>query len=184
MNFILNHVPQFVRRFWKTIVLVVLISLATLLVSISVSLWLSSFHNLHLPSVGTIRVIGVEAYGGNLTTAQDGSQIIDWGTVYPGIPTSRFLYIKSKSNRPITLQLSILNLTFQDSKGTIVTELSPLKSPLNLTWNYTDAPLEPGEQICLVLTLEASSDPRFICYIIDNDIKHFSFVIVIKPLET
>ncbi|MEM2688920.1 MAG: hypothetical protein QXR01_03635 [Candidatus Bathyarchaeia archaeon] len=175
--------PQFVRRFWKTIVLVVLVSSATLLLNILVSSWLSSFHNLHLPSFGTIHVIGVEAFGGNLTATEDGSQVLDWGAIYPGIPATRLFYVKSKSNRPITLQLTVLNLTFQNSKGAIVTELLPFENPLNLTWNYTGAPLEPGEQICLVLTLEASSDPRFIWYIIDNDMKQFSFVIVIKPLE-
>lgn len=183
MELTLNRVLQFTRRFWKTIVLVVLVSLATLLLSILVSLWLSSFHNLHLPSVGTIRVIGVEAYGGNLTFTQDGSQILDWGTVYPGIPANRLLYVKSKSNWPIVLQLTILNLTFQDSKGANVTKPLPLENPLSLTWNYTGVPLKPGEQICVVLTLEASSDSRFISYLLDNDVKSFCFTINIKPLE-
>ncbi|MEM2522656.1 MAG: hypothetical protein QXW82_05855 [Candidatus Bathyarchaeia archaeon] len=164
--------------------MVVLVSLATLLLSILVSLWLSSFHNLHLPSVGTIRVIGVEAFGGNLTTAQKGSQILDWGTVYPGISVNRLLYVKSKSNLPIILQLTISDLTFQDSKGANVTEPLPLKEPLILKWNYTAGKtLKPGEQICVVLTLEVSSDPRFISYIVDNDVKSFSFVINIKPME-
>ena len=171
------------RRFWKTIVLIVFVSLVTLLLSAAVSIWLSSYHNLHLPSVGTIRVIGVEASGGNLTDAQDGSQLLDWGTVYPGTIANRSLYIRSKSNEPITLQLTLSNLTFQNSEGANVTEPLLLKNPLNLTWNYTGAPLEPNEQICVVLTLKVSEDLEFINYVINNDVKEFFFVITIKPRE-
>ena len=54
---------------------------------------------------------------------------------------------------------------------------------INLTWNYTDTQLRPGEQICLVLTLKVSVDLEFINYIINNDVKQFSFVITIKPRE-
>jgi len=163
--------------------LIIFVSLATLLLSAAISIWLSSFHNLHLPSVGTIRVIDVEAFGGNLTVAQDGSQILDWGTVYPGTIANRSLYIRSKSNEPITLQLMLSNLTFQNSEGVDVMRLLPLDNPLNLTWNYTDTQLRPGEQICLVLTLKVSVDLEFINYIINNDVKQFSFVITIKPRE-
>lgn len=163
--------------------MVILVSLATLLLSAVVSMWLSSFHNLHLPSVGTIRVRGVEAFGGNLTTTQDGSQVIDWGTVYPGTKTTCSLYIRSKSSESITLQLTLTNLTFQDSNGADVTGSLPLNNPLLLTWNYTGEPLKPEESIYVILTLEVSSDPEFIEYIIDNKVKQFSFVIIIKPLE-
>lgn len=154
-----------------------------MLLNVAFSIWLSSSHNLHLPSVGTIHVIGVEAFGGNLTVAQDGSHVIDWGTVYPGTKISRMFYVKSVSNRPITLQLTFSNLTFQDSKGADVTETPPLENPLRLTWNYTGATLKPDEQICVVLTLEVSSDPRFLEYMIDNFVEQFYFVIIIKPLE-
>ena len=146
-------------------------------------MWLSSYYNLHLPSVGTIRVIGVEAFGGNLTTAEDGGQVIDWGTVYPGKITNRSFYVRSISNEPIILQLMLSNLTFQNSEGAYVTEPLPLEKPLNLTWNYTGTPLKPSEQICVILTLEVSSDPEFIKYIIGNDVKQFFFIIVIKPFE-
>ncbi len=163
--------------------MIIFVSLATLLLSAAISIWLSSFHNLHLPSVGTIRVIGVEASGGDLTDAQDGSQILDWGTVHPGTIANRSLYIRSKSNEPITLQLMLSNLTFQNSEGADVTRFLPLENPLYLTWNYTGAQLRPGEQICVVLTLKVSEDLEFINYVINNDVKEFFFVITIKPQE-
>jgi len=171
------------RRFWRTIVLIIFVSLATLLLSAAVSIWLSSYHNLHLPSVGTIRVIGVEAFEGDLKVAYDGSQILDWGTVYPGTIANRSFYIRSKSNEQITLQLILSNLTFQNSGGANVMEPLPIEKPLDLTWNYTGTPLKPGEQICVVLTLKVSGDLAFVNYIINNDVKQFFFVIAIKPLE-
>lgn len=57
-----------------------------------------------------------------------------------------------------------------------------MNNPILLTWNYTGEPLKPEESIYVVLTLEVSSDPEFIEYIIDKRVKQFSFVIIIKPL--
>jgi hypothetical protein len=174
---------QFIRRFWKTLLLIIAVSLSTLILSATISIWLSSSHNLHLPSLGAIRVRGVEAFGGNISTAQDGTQFIDWGTVYPGSLTNRSFYIKSVSNEPITLQWPLIsNLTFQNSEGNNVTEALPVENPLSLTWNYSGLPLNPKEQIFVVLTLEISSDPRFINFIINNDVKQFYFDITIKPV--
>jgi len=174
---------HFIRRFGKTLLLIIAVSLATLILSVTISIWLSSFHNLHLPSLGTIRVLGVEAFGGNINTTQDGKQFIDWGTVYPGSTINRSFYIKSKSNEPITLQLILSNLTFQNSEGNNVTEALPVENPFSLTWNYTGSPLNPQEQNFVVLTLEVSSDTTFINFIINNDVKQFYFEITIKPVE-
>ena len=178
-----SSIVRFISRFWKTLLLIIAVSLATLILSTAISLLLRNFHNFHLPSLGTIRVIGVEAFGENINTTQDGKQFIDWGTVYPGSLTNRSFYVKSISNEPITLQLIISNLTFQNSEGNNVMEPLPVENPLILTWNYSGAPLNPKEQIFVVLTLEISSDRRFIDFIIDNDVKRFYFDISIKPVE-
>jgi hypothetical protein len=162
--------------------LIIIVSLATLILSIIISIWLSRYHNLHLPSLGIIRVVGVKAFGGNIST-QDGRQLIDWGTVYPGIMTNRSFYIISESNTPITLELTVSNLTFQNSKGNNITEALPIENPLSLTWNYSGKPLNPKEQIYVTLTLEITPDLRFIDYVIKNDVKGFYFDIIIKPLE-
>ncbi|MBS7646637.1 hypothetical protein KEJ24_02195 [Candidatus Bathyarchaeota archaeon] len=190
MKFLVNYVIRFarrsirlIRRFWKTILLVVYVSLATLLLNMGVSIWLSSFHGLYLPSVGNIHVIGVEASGGDIRTLPNGSQFINWGTVYLGARTDRLFYLKSISNKPIILELTSSNLTFQNSKGDIVKEPLPVENPLRLSWNYTGVPLEPNERICVILTLEVSSDPRFIAYIVENDVEQFHFIVTIKPLS-
>jgi hypothetical protein len=126
--------------------------------------------------------MGVEAFGGDINTTQDGKQFIDWGTVYPGSATNRSFYIRSVSNKPIILQLTVSNITFQNSEGNNVIEALPVEDPLRLTWNYTGLLLNPKEQIFVVLTLEISPDPKFINFIIDNDVKQFYLDIIIKPV--
>jgi hypothetical protein len=147
-----------------------------------ISIWLSSFHNLHVPSLGTIRVIGAEAYDGNITTTQDGKRVIDWGTVYPGTLTTRSFYIKNNGTTAVTLNLTISNITFQNSTDQNVAEPLPVENPLRLTWDYNNTVLYRNDTVYVTLTLEISPDPRFIEYIINNDVKEFSFDIVITAV--
>ena len=180
-----NSLIQSLKQSKKTILLIIIVAAATLLLSTMFSIWLSSFHNLHLPSLGTIRVIGVEAYGGNITTTQDGKQIIDWGTVYPGTFTNRSVYIKSISNVPVTLNLTISDMAFQNSTGQNVIETPPIENPLNLTWDYNNTLLLWDDEIYVTLTLEISSDSSFISYLINNNVEKFDFDITIRavPVE-
>jgi hypothetical protein len=146
-------------------------------------MWLSRLDNLHLPSLGTIRVIGVEVYGGNITATQDAKQI-DWGIVYLGTLTNRSFYVRSLSNIPVTLTLGISDVFFQNSDGQNVTEAPPIDNPLILTWDYSnDVLLRWNDTIYVTLTLEISSDPSFIDYIINNHIERFGFVILIRTVE-
>ena len=151
-----------------------------------VSVWLSSFHNMHFPSLGIIRVIGAKAYGGDINLTQDGKQIIDWGTVYPGTPTNRSFYIKSESNTPITLILLDItreNITFQNSNGENITETPPIEKPMNLTCNFNNTILEPKEEIYATLTLTPSSNSDFLKFLIENDVERFDFDIIIIASE-
>ncbi|MEM3704061.1 MAG: hypothetical protein QXX79_06575 [Candidatus Bathyarchaeia archaeon] len=145
-----------------------------------ISIWLSSFYNIRFPSLGTIRVIGVDAYGGDINIAQDGARNLNWGIVYPGSPVTRSFYVKSKSNIPVTLNLSISDVTFKNSKGENVTKIPPLEKPLSLTWNYDGRQLSPNEEIYVTLTLKVSSDVGFLEYVITNDVQEFYFDIIIK----
>lgn len=176
-----NSILQFIKRSKKVILLIIIVSALTLILSSLVSIWLSRFHNMRFPSLGTIQVIGVEAYGGNITV-QEGNQYIDWGTIYPGSSANCSFYIKSKSNTPVTLNLSISGLTFKNSRGENLTEALPINKPLNLTWNYNDTLLNPNEEIYVTLVLEASSEDIFLEYLVDNEVKEFSFDIVITAL--
>lgn len=175
----LNSLIQFLRKNKKTLLPILAVSAVALLLAASILMWLSIDNTLS----PNLRVIGVEAYGGDINVTQDRKQYIYWGTIYPGLPVNRSFYIKSKSNVPATLNLSILNLVFLNSRGEDVTDKLPIKEPLNLTWNYTGKPLNPGQEIYVAITIETSTDPRFIKYIVDYDVQGFGFEILITVEE-
>lgn len=174
---------NFLRVKKDIILLIIIVSATTLAVSTIISIWLSRYHNLHFPSLGTIQVIGVEVYGGDVNKTQDGTPFIDWGTVYPGTTTSRSFYINNTGNTPVTLILKISNLTFQDAENQNVTGNLPIENPLELTWNYNNTVLERKEVIYVTLTLTVSSNKDFLEYLIAYDVTKFSFDIVITPFE-
>lgn len=180
-----NSIIQFILRSKKTILLIVIVSVITLLISAVASIWLSNFHNTRFPSLGTIRIIGAEAYGGDINSTQ-GERTIDWGTVYLGVPVNRSFYIRSESNVAVTLillDITSANIIFQNSRGENITEASPIEEPMKLTANFSNMTLEPKEEINATLTLEVSSDPTFLQYLIRNSIIKFSFEIVIIASE-
>jgi len=149
---------------------------ASIAVTTTISIWLGKFHNLRFPSIGTLHTLGVEAYGGDVKI-EDETAYIDWGMIYPGELTNRSLYVRSKSNIETILKLETASWTFRDSDGEIVT--GPPNSYMILSWNYTETSIRPSEVIPVTLTLSASSDISFINYLIANDVKDFSFDIVI-----
>jgi len=179
----INSIIRSIEKKKKTILLIIAVSAVTLLLNTAISIWLSRFHNLRLPSLGTIRVVGAEAYGGDINLTQDGEKYVDWGTIYPGLPVNRSFYIRSESNVPIILNISMINLTFLNSRGENVTDKLPVRDPLNLTWNYSNTPLNPREEIYVTLTIEASTDPQFLRFIIDYDVQEFIFDITIVAKE-
>lgn len=182
LKFSLNSLLQLLLRSKKTILLIIIVSGLTLLLSMLASMWLSSYHNTSFPSFGVIRVIGVEAYGGDIHISQDGQQYLDWGTLYPGMIANNSFYIKSQSNMPIKLALSISNFTFRNARGENVTAPLPVSQPLKITWNYNDTIINPRESVYVTLSLTVSSDVAFLTYAIDNNVKEFGFDINIKAL--
>lgn len=178
----ITQITHLIRRHWKTILLCTFISLATLVLSTIISIWLNRFHNLRMASFGTIRAIGVEVYGGDLNETQ-----INWGIVYPGILTNRSFYIKSKSNIPVTLIIKQSNVTLLNSDGENVTSYLPLPTTeaLYLTWNYSGIVLNPEQVIHIIFTLSVSDSPNFLEFLVHNNIVEFSFDICIeaRPAE-
>jgi len=180
MSHSFNSFTKFPHLSKKTVLLIIVVAAITLALSTAISLFLSRINNLHIPSLGTIHTVGVEAYGGNITVDENG-QHVDWGKVYPGTLTNLSFYLRSKSNIEIILNLTAANWTFLDSQGQNVT--GPTKSYMNLTWNYNDTPIGPREEIYATLTLNVSDNISFINYIIDNKVEEFMFDIHIHPKE-
>lgn len=179
----LRRLKQFLQRSRKTIFLIVAVSVITLVISSMTAAWLSRFHVQYIPSLGTIRVIGLEVYGDGINLTDDGIPFINWGAIYPGIVINRSLYINNTSNTPVTLNIEISNITFQDAENQNVTENLPIETPLKITWNYNNAVLEPKEEIYVTLTLEVSSNKDFLDYLIAYNVTKFSFDITITPSE-
>jgi len=181
MKHLFKSFIEFLRRSKKTLLLILAVAAITIVLTTTISMLLSGINHLHVPSFGTIHTLGVEAYGGDIKLKEDGTAYIDWGTIYPGTLKNCSLYIRSKSNIEAILKLETANWTFRDSGGKNVT--SSTNSYMNLTWNYTGTLVSPGEEIYVTLTLRASPDMSFIEYILDKNVKEFSFDIYLYASE-
>ena len=159
-----NSLFDFLGRHKKTLLLIFVVSTSTLLISSAISIWLSDFHNLTVPTVGTIKTIGVEAYWDQDT--ENKTETINWDTMWPGLTKNFTLYIRSVSNVKTVLHMNITNVT-----------PSPVSEYLNVTWNYNGAILNPDEVIEVTLFLSASNDVSFTQYLITNKVTDFNFEI-------
>jgi len=165
-----NFLFNFLHQHKKTLLLVLIVSTATVLISSAISIWLSDFHNLTLPTIGTIKTIGVEAYWD--PNCENKTETIDWNTVWPGSTKNVSLYIRSVSNVKTTLHLYASNITPAN-----------VSEYLNLSWDYDGTPLNTDEIIQVTLFLSASDDKSFSRYLIDNDVTDFNIDIHIVAYE-
>lgn len=171
-----------IRRSWKTALLIVIVAVATIAVSALVSLWLSRYHNLRFPSIGTIHTVGIEAFWDQDLTNR--TTQIEWGTLYLNTKTNITIYLHSMSNIPTTLTLKTENWTYTDLAGTSIAEPPNRENHMNLTWNYNNQTLNPDETIQTTLTLIVTDNPTFVEYLIQNNIATFNFDITIRTTET
>jgi hypothetical protein len=165
-----NSLFTFLRQHKKTLLLALIVSPTTVLISSTISIWLSDFHNLTLPAIGTIKTVGVEAYWD--PNCENKTETIDWNTIWPGPTKNVTLYIRSVSNVKTPLHLHTSNITPAN-----------ISEYLNLSWNYDGTSLNPDEVIQVILFLSASDDKSFSRYLIDNDVTDFNIDIHIVASE-
>ncbi len=156
----------FLRSSKKTLLLIIIVAIVSIAITTTISMLLSRINNLHVPSLGTIKTIGVEAYWD--PNCENKTETIDWGTIWLGSSKNITFYIRSVSNFKATLNLNATNWNPTN-----------ISNYTNLSWDYNGTPLNPGEIIRVILTLSASYSDSFIRYLIVNDVKSFSFDIVI-----
>lgn len=174
----LDSLVSFLRRSKKTIFLILFVATATMLATTAISIWLSKFHNLNFPSIGTLYTIGVRAYrDANL---ENETTEINWDTIYVGTSKNVTLYVQSVSNVKTTLKLSTANWTFLNSVNAIVSGPNDTIPYIHLTWDYDDLPVNPQETIQVTLTLTTDDSLAFIQFLINNNINQFSFDIKIR----
>ena len=154
----------------KTVMLILTVAVITLLLSSAISIWLTKVTDLEIPSIGTIKTIGVEAYWDE--DLKNKTEALNWDILYYASSKNVTVFLRSISNVKTILQLNTTNW-----------------NPINISkyfklfWNYNGTPIYPGEVIRVTIKISPSQSSSFIEYIITNDVKEFSFDIVITSLE-
>jgi hypothetical protein len=167
---VFNSFSAFLRRQKKILLLIFVVAATTTLITSAISLWFSNFHNLTLPSVGTIKTIGVEAYWDS--DCENKTEFIDWDLMQPGSTKNVSLYIRSVSNVETILDLFAANFT-----------PAGISEYITLSWNYNGNVLKPNGLINLTIFLAVSNEYSFAQYLAVNEVKNFSLDIHIVPYE-
>ena len=178
-----NFFTKFPRPSKKIVLLVLAVVAITLLLSTIIFIWLSKVTNLKVPSVGTIMTLGVEAYWDeNSTDRIDVDEEIDWGTVWLGSSNNVTIYVLSISSIETTLNKTKTNLAFYNASEVAIPVPNNISTHMHLSWDYNGSIIKPGDVIQVTLTLRTDYSPDFASYLIENDIKSFSFDVHIYTL--
>ena len=173
---------KFLRSSKRAILLITITAVITLIVSSLISIWLSRVTDWNFSTIGTIKTVGVEAYW-DLDLKNKTEETFDWGTIYMGTSTNITLYLRSISNIETTLNLTAMNWTFYNRDKIVVQPPANISECMDLSWNYNETTVHPGEIIQVTLTLKAYSSNPFILYLITNDVEEFSVDISISTSE-
>lgn len=88
---------------------------------------------------------------------------IDWGTLEPGENKTTNIEVTNIGNVPLNLYLSTANWSSVEAQNV-----------LSLSWNYSEAKIQPQVVTPLALTLSVASDPQ--------GVENFSFDIIITGM--
>lgn len=154
----------------KMVILVIITVVITIVISSIISIWLSKITSFNVPSLGNIKTLGVEAYWDK--NLENKTETINWGTIWLGASKNFTLYLQSISNTETTLLINATNWNPVN-----------ISEYVNLSWNYNKTILHPSETIQVTLTLTTSSSGNFLRYLIANEVKEFSFDIIISTSE-
>lgn len=102
----------------------------------------------------------ITASEGLTITTADKSLKIDWGFMAPGGNATQDVQARNDLHDPVTLYLTTGDWTPPEAADV-----------LKLSWNYTGAPVKPGETVPLALTVTAAEDV--------GDLTNFAFNITI-----
>lgn len=162
MGTLLRNLASFLNRSKRTLLLVMIVVIASVTVSTTVAMLLSKRGNLTVSSLGTIKTIGVETYWD--PNRENKAQLINWDEVLVGASKDVTVYIRNVSNQKVTLDLE-------------ATDWNPAKLAgyTTLSWDYNGASLDPGEIIQVTLTLSFSSSESLSRYLIEENVLNYSF---------
>ena len=165
-----NSLKEFLRSSKRTILLILLVAVITIALSTTISILSERITTLKVPSLGTVKTLGVKAYWNR--KLENKTETIDWDTISPGSSKNFTLYLRSISTTETTLNLNTTNWNPAN-----------ISEYMNLSWNYNGTILPRGGIIQVTLTLTASSSNTFRLYLMTNDVKEFDFDIIISTSE-
>lgn len=149
---------RFSKRDLFLILLTAIVSIASVTAA---AMMLSKLGNYTIPSIGTIKTIGVEAYWDSDCTNM--TKLIDWGTVWPGLLKNITVYIKNVSNIETTLNFSVVDFS-----------PTAFSQYLNVYWNYNGKILDSGEVIQVTIFLDISANSSLRYYLANSEVTDFS----------
>lgn len=162
MRTIFRDLIAFLNCSKKILLLIVIVAIVSVTVSTTIAVMLSKTSNLTVPSLGTVKTIGVETYWDQ--NRENKTEEINWDEMWVGASKNVTFYIRSTSNYKTTLKLNVTDWNPAD-----------VSDYMNLLWDYNGEKLDPGETIQVTLTLSIPSSPSFVRYLIDEKVQNFSF---------
>jgi hypothetical protein len=166
---------RFLYRSRKTVILVVAVVLLTLVFSYLIAPWFSNSaeppngpEDRTIPTTGTIRVQGLEIYGGDIKYDPETERIyVDWGELALGASKNATFYVKSTSNVDVTLGLNVTNW-----------EPQGIDNYLTISWDYNGTVLKSGPDqapVLVTVNLKVASSGDFIDFLVENTVSSFGF---------
>ena len=165
----------------KTVMIIVVVVVYTIVLTSLVVSIIDGSNPLRVPTIGNMITIGYEARSGDIQTTGV-NQTLDWGTIYIGASTNRSFILKNKSNVITTPELNATDWIFKDQQGQQVDPPAVNNIIVNLTLN-PPPPLNPNEETNATITLTIRFDQTFIDYVVNNNVRTFSFDIIIQPSQ-
>jgi hypothetical protein len=169
------EIARFLYRSRKTVLLVIVVVLATLIFSFLIAPWFSNSD--HAPNgdddrtistTGKLLVEGLEIYGGDVTSESD-KVYIDWGELSLGAFKNASFYVLSNSNVNVTLGLNVTNWT-----------PAGMEDYITISWDYNGTVLSPKhEPLSVTVNLNVASSREFIEFLVEKSVTTFGFDITI-----
>ena len=161
-----------ISRFKKSRILLITFVLVVLVFSALIAIAINKSMDVMIQNSGRITLIGLDAYGGDINSA-NGVFSIDWGKWYLGSSKNVSFYLRSISNVPITLAFSLSGWQPED--------IEPF---IHVSWNYTGKQIAPNEEIPIRIDLRAVNMVGLVDYLIANYVTSFSFSLSIYAVES
>lgn len=165
---------KIVRPSKRTLLTIVVTVVCTIIVATLIATLFERHLDVRLPSFGTIRTMGYEAYEGDIIV-QDGKPTIEWGRMLVGESANRSFYLRSISNVPTIARMNVTDWEFKNEQGN-ATPPPPINS-IEVNWNLNDTVINPNQEVYATFMVGIQADPAFIHYLVEKKVTQFNFVI-------